>query len=113
MADVAVAVEKIIPAGIDPAHTGSLSASNNYQLINDGRMFLYVTNGGGSPCVVTIVSQKTDAGLALADRTVSVTNGEDRMIGPFPPQIYNDANGKINVTLSFITSVTLAALYLG
>lgn len=113
MADVAKAAEKIIKTGLDPTHTGSLNVSNNYQTPNNGRLFIYVTNGGGSASVVTIATPGTVDGLAIADRTVSVPAGEDRMIGPFPPHIYNNANGEIDVSFSFITSVTLAALNLG
>ena len=113
MADVALAAQKIVKTGIDPVHTGSLSVANNYQTPNNGRLFIYVTNGGGSASVVTIATPGTVDGLAIADRTVSVTASEDRMIGPFPPHIYNNASGEIDVSFSFITSVTIAALNLG
>ncbi len=113
MSDVALAAQKIIKTGIDPVHTGSLSTGDNYQTPNNGRLFIYVTNGGGSPSVVTIATTGTEDGLAIADRTVNVPAGEDRLIGPFPPHIYNNANGEIDTSFSFITSVTVAALNLG
>ena len=112
MADVTVAVENIDQDGLDPAHTGSLSASNNYKFRNDGRLFLYVTNGGGSDCDVTISTPGSEGGNAIADRVVVVTAGEDRMIGPFQPRLFNDPDGDIDVTFSFITSVTVAGLHL-
>ncbi len=114
MSDVTKVVQKIVKAGlIDPTHTGSLATDNVYQMLNNGRMFIYVTNGGGSETIVTIVSQGTEDGLAIADRTVTVAAGENAMIGPFPPHIYNNSVGEIEVSFSFITSVTLAALNLG
>ncbi len=109
MADVSLALQAIIKTGLTPVQTGTLSVSDNYQIRNDGRTFLHVVNGGGSADVVTIVSQSVDDGLAVADRTVSVPAGEERMIGPFLKRVYNDASGLINVTHSFITSVTHGA----
>lgn len=113
MSNVAVTVDQIVPGGVKPTVNSSLSVSDNYQLQNDGKMFLHIDNGGGGASVVTIVSQKVDAGLALADRIVSVPAGEERMIGPFPPAIFNDANGLVNVTFDVITSVALSGLHLG
>ncbi len=113
MSDVALAAQKIVKTGIDPTHSGSLSVSDNYQTPNNGRLFIYVTNGGGGTSVVTIATPGTVDGLAVADRTVSIGTGEDAMIGPFPPHIYNNANGEIDVSFDVITSVTIAALNLG
>jgi len=113
MADVAEAVKKIVPAGLTGTYTGSLSVSNVYQFLNDARIFIHVKNGGVSPDTVTIVSQKTVGGLAVADQTVAIAAGAEAMIGPFNPDIYNDANGKVNFSHSFITTVTQAAFHLG
>ena len=113
MADVAETVKKIIPAGLVVTYTGSLNTGSNYQFLNDGRIFIHVKNGGGSSDTVTVISQKTVGGLAVADRVVVVANGAEGMIGPFPPDIYNDANGMVNFGHSFITTVTQAAFHLG
>ncbi len=113
MADTAQAVIAIVKTGgADPTYTGSLSASNNYQFANDGKTFIHVKNGGGSPDTVTIVSQNSEDGLAVADRTVVVPAGEERMIGPLLPHVYNDGDGLVNFTHSFITSVTQAVFSL-
>ncbi len=112
MADVAQAVIPIVKAGVEPVYTGSLSTSDVYQFVNDGKTFLHVKNGGGSPDVVTIVSEQISDGLALADRTVNVPAGEERMIGPLVPAVYNDGAGLVNVSHSFITTVTQAVFSL-
>ena len=112
MADTAQAVLAIVKAGVEPAYTGSLDTANTYQTPNDGKTFIHVKNGGGSPDTVTIETVSVIDGLALADRTVSVPAGEERMIGPFQKDIYNDGNGLLNYTHSFITSVTQAAFSL-
>ncbi len=106
MADTAEAVKTIVPTGLEPTFTGALSISNTYQFANNGRMFLHIKNAGGSPDTVTIEANAKRGGLDTADRTVSVTNGQERVIGPFNPAIYNDGDGLLNFTHSFITSVT-------
>lgn len=113
MADVAETVKKIIPTGLVVVYTGSLSTGSNYQFLNDGRILIHVKNGGGSTDVVTVISQKTVGGLAVADQAVSILAGAEAMIGPFNSDIYNDANGKVNFGHSFITTVTQAAFHLG
>ena len=113
MADVALTVSQSTPDGVDPVVNSALDTADNYQAQNDGKMFLHITNGGGGESIATIVSQKVDGGLALADRTVAVPAGEDRMVGPFPPGLYNDASGLVNVTFDVITSVSLSGLHLG
>ena len=113
MADITVTVLDILKAGsADPTYVGSLSVSNNYQAQNNGRTFIHVKNGGGSPDTVTIVTQTTVDGNAIADRAVVVPAGEEKFIGPFPPHLYNNADGEVEWSHSFITSVTHLAINL-
>ena len=110
MADIDLTVQQIIPTGLVVVHTGSLSIANTYKLRNDGRSFIRVVNGGGSPCNVTIATPRTVGGLAVADQSASVAAGTEENIGPFPPSIYNDSIGDVDITFDFITTVTVAAL---
>ena len=112
MPDVAVAVQQILPTGLVEVPTGSLSVSDTYESENDGGTFIHILNGGGSPDTVTIISNKTVGGLAVADQAVVVAAGTEQLIGPFPPDIYNNSDGQIQWTHSFITTVTHAALHL-
>ncbi len=113
MTDVVVTPQNIDQDGLVVVHTGSLLITNNYIIRNDGRMFIRVVNGGGSPAVTTIVTRNKVAGNAIADRVVSVEAGTEQNIGPFPPSVFNNSDGDIDVSFDFITSVTLAALHLG
>ncbi len=106
MANVAEAIKTILKAGLTPTYTGSLSTGSNYQFLNDGRTYIHIINGGGSPDTVTVVSQAIEDGLAVADLAVVVPAGEERVLGPFNTRIYNDASGLLNFGHSFITSVT-------
>ena len=94
---------------LTPAYV-SAAASDVFP--NDGKTFLHVKNAGGSPDSVVVNSVTPCDQGADHDVTVSVTNAQERMIGPFPPARFNDANGNVTVTHSFLTSVTVAALRL-
>jgi hypothetical protein len=59
------------------------------------------------------VTLSTSDGLAVADRAVAIPAGEERLIGPFPSAIYDDGNGKVQLTYDAVTSMTIAALRLG
>jgi len=86
---------------------------NGNQFQNDGRMFLHVLNASGDVATLTFVTPKTVDGLAIADRAVAITDAEERMIGPFPPTIYNDADRLVQITYSVIdVGVTVALLRL-
>lgn len=111
MAVTTLTVQDIARSGLTPA----LAAANTdgSYVPNNGRVFLQVKNAAGSSITVTVASQKTILGLAVADVTVTVpaTTG-DKMIGPFPPDVFNDAQGQITVTFSAVSSVTVAAFRL-
>lgn len=113
MADVRLAVEQILPSGLAATYTGSLLIANTYQVRNDGRTFVHFKKSGAGACNVTIATPSTVGGNAVADRVVEVpaTTG-DKFIGPFPPHIYNDGSGDLNITLSEITGLTVAVLRL-
>ena len=112
MADTAEAVQQVVATGLEATQTGSLDTANTYQSPNDGAVILHIINAGGSDDTVTIVANKTIGGLAVADQTVVVTAGEERFIGPFPPDIYNNSDGEVEWTHSFITTVTQSALHI-
>ena len=111
MADVTKTPERVVASGLEQTKH-AVATADNYIIRNNGRVFLHVVNGGGSPDTVTVVTPKTVADLAVSDLTVSVPAGEERFIGPFPPSVYNDGNGDIDVSHSFATSVTMAVLHL-
>ena len=109
MANVTVTPQQISRTGLDLTDTGSLSTSNNYFFRNTGREFLHFKKSGAGICTVTIVTPKTVGGLGVADLTVSVpaTTG-DIMVGPFPPDMFNNASGDCEFTLSEVTGLTVA-----
>lgn len=97
--------QTISRAGVEPSLASA--AGGGDQFINSGSEFFEVVNGGGGGITVTIATQATVDGKAIADDAISVGAGEAHRIGPFPPGLYNDANGYVQVTYSGVTSVTV------
>jgi hypothetical protein len=66
---------------------------------NDGHQFLYVNNtGANTPSVVVVASGNyLGAALTTANETRAAVANEDFVMGPFPPELFNDALGNINV----------------
>jgi hypothetical protein len=100
-----LATQTISRTGLTTAFT-AVTASDTF--VPDSGTFLYVKNAGGSPdsCVIA-VAQGDPPGLTIADVTVSVTNAQERMIGPLPANFFADpTTGLATVTHGFTTSVT-------
>jgi hypothetical protein len=111
MAEVAIAVQRVLPTGVAPTYTGSLLTTNTYLVRNSGRVMLHFKKAGASVCTVTIQTPATVGGLAVAEQTNTVpASTGDIMAGPFPPRIYNDGAGDLRFTLSEITGLTVAVV---
>ncbi|MBX3056925.1 MAG: hypothetical protein KF770_10675 [Anaerolineae bacterium] len=93
-------IQQIGRAGVVPAPVAVAAGGDVFP--NDGRTLIEVHNDhAADPRTVTIVTQVTVDGKAVADDAVTVTAAQDRkLIGPFPPEIYNDANGRVSLTYS-------------
>jgi len=99
-------VQTVSRSGLQPSLAAAAGGGDSFA--NTGNEFVYISNGGGGSITLTIVTQSTVDGQAVADRTVSVPAGESRFVGPFPTSHYNDANGRVQLTYSGVTSVTVA-----
>lgn len=100
-----LATQNIVRSGVTPAYT-AVAASDTFT--PDANTFIHVKNAGGSPdtCVIAVL-QGDPPGLTISDNSVSVTNAQERMIGPLPANFFADpTTGLATVTHSFTTSVT-------
>lgn len=97
-------------AGITP--TLVAAAAGGDEFVNSGRDFIHIKNGG-SEITVTINSQAPCSQGSDHDVTVTVpaTTGE-KFIGPFPKDRFNDTAGKVQITYSGATSVTIGIVRL-
>jgi len=101
-------VEEIVRAGLEPTFNAAAGGGDEFE--NSGSEFIHVKNGHSGAQTVTIATPATVDGLAVADRAVAVPAGEERVIGPFPRSTYNDAAGKVQLTYSGVTLLTLAVM---
>lgn len=112
MARATLTPQDIVRTGLTQTYA-AVDQANGNQFANDGLMFLHVKNAGVGSTNVTIGTPGTVDGLAVADLVVAVGAGVEKMIGPFPAGIYNQAGGLVYVDWSVGTSVTAAVLRMG
>jgi hypothetical protein len=86
-------------------------SANNHDFANDGKTLLLLRNSGVTTRVCTVITQPTVDGEAVADKSVSLLNGEHAVVGPFPPNVYDSA-GRVQVDVPH-AEVKLQAISLG
>lgn len=98
-------VQEITRAGLATSLTALATGGDGFA--NDGRTYFHIKNSNASARTLTVVTQKTVDGKAVADDAINVpgTTG-DVKVGPFPPDIYNDANGRVQMTYSSEVGLT-------
>ena len=109
-------VQTVVTAGIVEAAMTAADATGNF-FTNTGREWVKITNGGGSSITATFVTQGTynvgATSYSINDLAVSVGASETKLIGPFDKALYNDANARVQITYSGVTTVTVKATTLG
>lgn len=103
-------VAAVSRAGADTAGAAADVAGDSFP--NAGQEFLLVKNGSAAPINVTLDIKASLDGAAVVDPVVAVPAGGERIIGPFPPGIYNDVNRRVSVAYSAAAGVTVKALRL-
>ena len=97
---------------IEATFTQSVLA-DGHMFLNDGRTFLYIkTVAVGQPHLITIqmpTSSDID-GLVVDDITFDLPDDKEHVMGPFPPKIYNQANGRVYITWERAEATCTAAV---
>lgn len=106
MARQALAVQEATRSGLTPAYTAA--HVDGFAVPNSGKEMIHVKSGG-TGATVTFVTTPTVDGQAVADRSVVMGTNTERMLGPFPPNIYNQADGTMWIDFSSITTMTIGA----
>jgi hypothetical protein len=89
---------------------GAQAAASGDYFANDGQTFLLIKNGDASDHTVTAAIQSTVDGQTVSGASHNVVAGHTAILGPFPTGIYNDANGRVQLSYSATTSVTVMAV---
>lgn len=112
-----IARQKVINTGLEVAYSncaGGGDVADN----SDGKTFLHVKNASVGDITVTVTPQNpnvntgTHGAAVVATVAVVVTAGEQRLIGPFPKQAFNNSSKQLVITYSGVTTLTIAALYI-
>ena len=76
------------------------------EFANTGLEMLYISNGDASAMTLTLVMPSSCDGVDPVDPTITVPAGEDMLVGPFPPDAFNDPSpGRMSITYSSVTSL--------
>lgn len=103
-----LAVQASSPSGITPDYNAAGAGGDEF--VNDGSTKILVKNGGGVSINVTVDSQGPCNQGFDHDLVVAVGAGAEKEIGPFDRSRFNDANGKVQLTYSGITTVTISVV---
>jgi len=103
MARAAITVNAV--GGRPNLYSGNLTKTNgnssdNHTLANDGKTVLLVENSSGSSVTVTIVSVADPVTGRTGDISLAVADGQNRLFGPFPKYLFNQAADVVNVNVS-------------
>ena len=96
MADVTLAPTAAAPGGATSAPT-AMDVLDNYICRNNGRVLLHFRKGA-TAATITIVTPGTVNGLAIADQTIAVPANGNVWAGPFPPAVFNDPAGDMDIS---------------
>jgi hypothetical protein len=75
----------------------SVTSADGFTFPNDGRTVLIVTNDAGA-LELSFTIQKTVDGQTPAAKTATIDASETWVVGPFPVNVYNDADDLVTVT---------------
>jgi len=109
-------VQTVAEAGLLATYVAA-TAGGGDEIPNDNEdVVLHAKNGSGVSITVTIAAALASASvqgygtMSKASAGGAVAAGAEKFFGPFPKAAFNNANGRVPVTYSAVTSVTVAAV---
>lgn len=108
--------------GINHTYAAADVAGDSFLNPDDNRTFVMFKNSNATARTLTIAGNATskpgfgDISAADMGETVTIpgsgTNGGECMVGPFPAGRFNDSNGRVNMTYSAVTGLTVSVIKL-
>jgi len=108
MPATALTPQVMVAAGLEAVLAAANADGSYFQ--NSGRDFIWVKNGTTVSRNVIIDSPTACNQGSAHDVTVAVSSAEERLIGPFPIDRFNDADGRVNMTFSSEVGLTIAII---
>lgn len=109
MPRVTLTAQPIVLAGLEPVYVAAEVDGNAFLNTGAAKKFVHVKNGAVA-CNVTFVTVTNIIGLDLPDMVILVPATEERMIGPFHENVFNQSNGLVHINYDDVTNVTVAVL---
>lgn len=106
-----ITVQQMTTSGLTPT-AGVAAGASGDTVLNNGRTYIEVEDTGTTAPTVTVASQVDCNQGFTHDITVAISSGSLALIGPFPPNRFNNADGQIEVSYSSETDVTIRAISL-
>lgn len=104
-----LATQQVGRSGVKPTYAAAAVGGDAF--VADARTLLHVKNGSASSITVTITPVASFDGIALSSVTVTVPASDERMAGPFAPEVFKDpSTGLVSVAYSAVATVTVAAI---
>ena len=102
--------QRVVGTGLNPTYAAAAGGGDSFQSSGSGQEHVEVVNGGVGSINVTVAAQIACATFGTSstahDIVVAVPAGERRKIR-IPPVGFIDANGRVQITYSGVTSVTV------
>lgn len=108
MANITPKTSPIVGAAIGvsvPITTAASAGGDTFD--NDGRTIIVVKNGSGAPITVTFDSLTPSNYGTDVNPAAAIPAGATYFFGPLDPNRFNDANGRVGVSYSGVTSLTV------
>ena len=109
--------QSIIEGGLIPTMSTLASTTNTFN--NGGNEFILIENSSEADVTITVTALTTTVesplygDLVKSNATLLIPRGTTGTIGTFPISAYNGTDGIVTFTLTAITSVKIAILYIG
>lgn len=84
-------------------------AGNGHTFENEGHLTFVSVRNGGTPMNLTIFIPFTVDGQAVTDQVYAIGANTDYLLGPFPTQWYNQADGTVRMNTDNAADGTYAA----
>jgi len=102
-------VSTIALTGTVRAFTAATAGADGDEFENDGKTLYEVINAGVGATVVTFAATGACNQAVVHSTSTSVAAGETKTFGPFSTSRFNNTSGRVKVTYSVVTSVTVNA----
>ena len=108
MADRRLTPDKVLVTGTTPTALTDILTDNDLQVRNDGRVMLRAVKANAVDAVFTFTTPGNVGGYAIADPITTVdASGGIQVMGPFPPNLFNDSSGDLRFVVSDVDGLTL------